>query len=71
MFSRSELEGITLQELKALCLRYSIKPTGKAGYRVSYITSLMAFPAIALSQFKTKKSKSLVQTGKNGHLFEQ
>ncbi|BAZ54156.1 hypothetical protein NIES4103_68410 [Nostoc sp. NIES-4103] len=52
MFSRSELEAMTLQELKDLCLRYSVKPTGNAGYKVSYITSLMAFPQIALSQSK-------------------
>ena len=63
MFSRSELEGMTLQELKALCLRYSIKPTGNAGYRVSYITSLMAFPAIALSQFKQGKGIKFLSFG--------
>ncbi|BAZ47743.1 hypothetical protein NIES4103_03460 [Nostoc sp. NIES-4103] len=55
MFTRSELEALTLQELKALCLRYSVKPTGNAGYKVSYITSLMAFPEIAVSQFRQDK----------------
>ncbi|QSJ19350.1 hypothetical protein JYQ62_11880 [Nostoc sp. UHCC 0702] len=52
MFRRSELEAMTLQELKDLCLRYSIKPTGNAGYKVSHITSLIAFPQIALLQLK-------------------
>ncbi|BAZ48679.1 hypothetical protein NIES4103_12880 [Nostoc sp. NIES-4103] len=52
MFRRSELEAMTLQELKALCLRYSIKPTGNAGYKNSYITSLMAFPGLALHQIR-------------------
>ncbi|QSJ16221.1 hypothetical protein JYQ62_31440 [Nostoc sp. UHCC 0702] len=55
MFTRSELEASLLQELKDLCLRYSVKPTGNAGYKVSYITSLMAFPAIALLQLKQGK----------------
>jgi hypothetical protein len=50
MFTRSELEIKTIAELKDLCRRYGIKPTGNAGYKVSYITSLMAFPAIALHQ---------------------
>ncbi|BAZ52864.1 hypothetical protein NIES4103_55290 [Nostoc sp. NIES-4103] len=52
MFTRSELEIQTIQELSQLCQRYGIKPTGSRGYKTSYITSLMAFPTIALSQFK-------------------
>ncbi len=52
MFTRSELEIKTIAELRDLCRRYGIKPTGNAGYKVSYITSLMAFPAIALSQLE-------------------
>ncbi|QSJ15134.1 hypothetical protein JYQ62_25205 [Nostoc sp. UHCC 0702] len=52
MFTRSELEALKLEELKALCQRYSLPPTGNAGYKSSYITSLMAFSAIALSQLK-------------------
>ncbi|WP_318781183.1 hypothetical protein [Amazonocrinis nigriterrae] len=52
MFRRSELEAMTLQELKALCLRYSIKPTGNAGYKNSLITSLMVFPGLALYQIR-------------------
>jgi hypothetical protein len=44
MFTRSELEIKTIAELKDLCRRYGIKATGNAGYKVSYITSLMAFP---------------------------
>ncbi|MEH1778140.1 MAG: hypothetical protein V7K67_15950 [Nostoc sp.] len=52
MFTRSELEIKTIAELRDLCRRYGIKPTGNAGYKVSYITSLIAFPAIALSQLE-------------------
>ncbi|QSJ18336.1 hypothetical protein JYQ62_05845 [Nostoc sp. UHCC 0702] len=52
MFTRSELEIQTIQELSQLCQRYGIKPTGNRGYKTNYITSLMAFPVIALSQFK-------------------
>ncbi|MBH8563871.1 hypothetical protein I8748_17040 [Nostoc sp. CENA67] len=52
MFSRSELEALTLQELRALCQRYGLPPTSNAGYKVSYITTLMAFPILALQQFQ-------------------
>ena len=52
MFTRSELEIKTIQELSQLCQRYGIKPSGSRAYKTSYITSLMAFPAIAISQFK-------------------
>lgn len=52
MFSRSELEVMTLQDLKFLCFRYGIKPTGNPGYKTSWITSLMAFPALALQQLE-------------------
>ncbi|QSJ17507.1 hypothetical protein JYQ62_01050 [Nostoc sp. UHCC 0702] len=52
MFTRTELEIKTIQELRSLCLRYGIKPTGNAGYKVSFITSLMAFPGLALHQMK-------------------
>ncbi|MEH1854242.1 MAG: hypothetical protein V7L11_21795 [Nostoc sp.] len=55
MFTRSELEIKTIAELRDLCRRYGIKPTGNAGYKVSYITSLMAFPAIALHQLQEGK----------------
>lgn len=50
MFTRSELEIKTVSELRVLCLRYGVKPTGNPGYKVSYITSLMAFPQLALKQ---------------------
>ena len=52
MFTRSELEVMTLQELRILCQRYGLPPTGNARYKVSYITTLMAFPALALQQFQ-------------------
>ena len=55
MFTRSELEVKTIPELNRLCQRYGIKPSGNRAYKTSYITSLMAFPAIAISQFKQGK----------------
>ncbi|WP_445626803.1 hypothetical protein [Nostoc sp. DSM 114167] len=55
MFTRSELEIKTIKELRDLCLRYGIKPTGNKGYKTSWITSLMVFPQMALSQFDAGK----------------
>nr|WP_118164482.1 hypothetical protein [Nostoc sphaeroides] len=52
MFTRSELESKTIQELRDLCRRYGLKPTGNSGYKNSYIVSLMSFPAIALKQME-------------------
>ncbi|MBW4689617.1 MAG: hypothetical protein KME40_32125 [Komarekiella atlantica HA4396-MV6] len=52
MFTRSELEIKTIRELDDLCRRYGLKPTGNRGYKTSYLTSLIAFPAIALNQFQ-------------------
>lgn len=55
MFTRSELEIKSITQLRDLCRRYGIKPTGNAGYKASWITSLMAFPALALSQMEEGK----------------
>ncbi|MBH8561105.1 hypothetical protein I8748_02730 [Nostoc sp. CENA67] len=55
MFSRSELEALTLQQLKALCWRYSVKPTGNSSYKSNYIVSLLALPQMAISQFDQGK----------------
>ena len=52
MFTRTELEIKTVPELRSLCQRYGLKPTGNSGYKDSYIVSLMAFPALALDQFE-------------------
>ncbi len=52
MFTRTELEIKTIQDLRDLCRRYGLKPTGNAGYKNSYIVSLLAFPAIALNQMQ-------------------
>jgi hypothetical protein len=57
MFTRSQLEIKTLNVLRDLCRKYGIKPTGNPGYKVSYITSLMAFPELAIKQ--TKKARGL------------
>ncbi|WP_366828612.1 hypothetical protein [Nostoc sp. NMS2] len=55
MFTRSELEIKTIKELRDLCRRYGVKPTGNAGYKTSYIVTLMAFPLLALQQMKLGK----------------
>ncbi|MEH2359702.1 hypothetical protein [Nostoc sp.] len=44
-----------IKELRDLCRRYGIKPTGNAGYKTSYILTLMAFPFLALQQIKQDK----------------
>ncbi|MBD2299452.1 hypothetical protein H6G80_16205 [Nostoc sp. FACHB-87] len=55
MFTRTELELLTLAQLKILCNRYGLRPTGNPGYKVSYITTLMAFPVLAISQMKDNR----------------
>ncbi|MEH1818489.1 MAG: hypothetical protein V7L31_05210 [Nostoc sp.] len=50
MFTRAELEIKTTAELRDLCRRYGLKPTGNGGYKTSWIVTLMAFPQIALTQ---------------------
>ncbi|MDF5706791.1 MAG: hypothetical protein PUP90_03675 [Nostoc sp. S4] len=50
MFTRSELEIKTVPELRDLCRRYGIRPTGSPGLKGSYITSLMSFGIIAIRQ---------------------
>ncbi|MBW4642542.1 MAG: hypothetical protein KME23_05965 [Goleter apudmare HA4340-LM2] len=55
MFTRSELEIKTVEELRNLCRRYGVKPTGNAGYKISHITALMAFPRLALLQMKENR----------------
>ncbi|BAY79062.1 hypothetical protein NIES25_55440 (plasmid) [Nostoc linckia NIES-25] len=55
MFTRSELEIKTVPELRRLCQRYGIRPTGNAGYKTSYITSLMSFSIIAVNQIEQGK----------------
>lgn len=55
MFTRSELEIRTVEELRNLCRRYGIKPQGNIGYKMSHITALTAFPSLALRQMKENK----------------
>jgi len=59
MFTRTELEIKTVPELQQLCRRYGIKPTGSAAYKVSYITSLMSFPIIAINQMEEERGLKL------------
>lgn len=49
MFTRSQLEIKTLNELRDLCRKYGIKPTGNPGYKISYI---MTFPELAIKQIR-------------------
>jgi hypothetical protein len=55
MFTRTELELLTLRQLKILCSRYGLRPTGNPAYKVNYITTLMAFPALAISQMEENR----------------
>lgn len=52
VFSRQELELLTIPELRTLLLRYGLKPTGSAALKPAYITTLMVFPELALQQFE-------------------
>ncbi|MBN3895228.1 MAG: hypothetical protein HWQ41_08155 [Nostoc sp. NOS(2021)] len=56
MFTRSELESKTLKELKDLAARYGIKAVGNPGYKISWITPLLAFPVQAIQQFQDHKT---------------
>ncbi|QSJ19650.1 hypothetical protein JYQ62_13585 [Nostoc sp. UHCC 0702] len=53
VFSRSELELLTIPELRQMLHRYGLKPTGNAALKPGYITTLMVFPELALQQFET------------------
>lgn len=55
VFSRSELELLTIPELRQMMLRYGLKPTGNAALKTGYITTLMAFPELALQQYETNR----------------
>jgi hypothetical protein len=63
MFTRTELEVLTIPELRALCQRYGIKPTGVGSTKAAYITSLMAFAVIALRQMDAGKGLKLPSFG--------
>ena len=55
VFSRSELELLTIPELRQMLHRYGLKPTGNAALKAGYITTLMMFPEMALQQFEDGK----------------
>ncbi|QLE54818.1 hypothetical protein [Nostoc sp. TCL26-01] len=52
VFSRQELELLTIPQLRILLLRYGLKPTGSAALKPGFITTLMVFPEMALQQFE-------------------
>ncbi|BAY37219.1 hypothetical protein NIES2111_15560 [Nostoc sp. NIES-2111] len=55
VFSRQELELLTIPELKTMLLRYGLKVTGTGGQKAGYITTLMAFPALAIKQLEENR----------------
>ncbi|MFN6571755.1 hypothetical protein [Dendronalium sp. ChiSLP03b] len=59
MFSRSELELLTLQQLKILCFRYGLGASGNPAVKTSYITTLRAFPALAIQQLQEGRGLKL------------
>ena len=63
MFTRTELEVLTIPQLRNLCQRYGVKPTGSEAYKTSYITTLMAFSAIALKQLQDGRGLRLPSFG--------
>lgn len=52
LFTRTELEVLTVQQLKVLCLRYGLKPMASGAYKDNYISTLMAFPLLAIQQLE-------------------
>nr|WP_026100309.1 hypothetical protein [Fortiea contorta] len=52
MFTRTELELLAIPQLKILCHRYGLRLTGSAAHKENYITTLMAFPTLALQQLE-------------------
>ena len=59
MFSRSELEVLTIPELRRMCQRYGIRPIGSGATKDNYLTALMAFPALAINQMKQGRGLKL------------
>jgi len=52
LFTRTELETLTVQQLKVLCQRYGLRPLASGAYKDNYIGILMAFPALAIQQIQ-------------------
>lgn len=50
LFTRTELEVLTVQQLRVLCQRYGLRPLASGAYKDNYIGILMAFPALAIQQ---------------------
>ncbi|HEY9802131.1 MAG TPA: hypothetical protein V6D25_17345 [Leptolyngbyaceae cyanobacterium] len=55
VFSRQELELLTIPELRMMVTRYGLKPTGIGAQKASYITTLMAFPGLAIKQLEENR----------------
>ncbi|WP_242051144.1 hypothetical protein [Nostoc spongiaeforme] len=52
LFTRTELEVLTVQQLKTLCLRYGLRLMASGAYKDNYISTLMAFPLLAIQQIE-------------------
>lgn len=52
LFTRTELETLTIQQLKVLCQRYGLRPMASGAYKDNYISALMAFPLLAIQQMQ-------------------
>ncbi|QIR40743.1 hypothetical protein HCG51_31310 [Tolypothrix sp. PCC 7910] len=54
---------LTIPELRNLCLRYGLKPVGNGANKTSYLTTLMAFPELALQQMKDDRGLKMPSFG--------
>lgn len=52
LFTRTELEVLTIPQLKNLCQRYGLRPMASGAYKDNYISALMAFPLLAIQQME-------------------
>ncbi|MBP5977538.1 hypothetical protein HW132_33720 [Brasilonema sp. CT11] len=52
MFTRTELEIKTFQELQTLCTDYGLRPIGNPAHRSAYVSSLLVFPTLAVQQMR-------------------
>jgi len=52
LFTRTELEVLTVPQLKIMCQRYGLRPLASGAYKDNYISALMAFPLLAIQQLE-------------------
>jgi hypothetical protein len=59
MFTRTELELLTIPELRDLCRRYGVPIICNSSGKTGYIALLQAFPQVALQQMRVGKGLRL------------